>query len=109
MSIENVASLAAVGATMVAAVNVIMEVLKSFWLKEEIHRPPVVVLVSVLLSYAVAYAFCVINECKFTPLLAIGAFVGGFLVAYGAMFGYDNLYGEIFKRIEELIGGKKGD
>lgn len=109
MSIEFMASLATVLGTAVAAVNIIVEVLKSFWIKKEEGIPLVVTAVSLVMSIIVVYAYCAIESVVFTPLLAMGALVGGFFIAYGAMFGYDNLYGGIIKQIENLLRGDTND
>lgn len=103
MNIEMLSSLAAVAGVCIAAVNIIVEVLKTFWLKKETSRPLAVLVVSVLLCYLVAYVYCEIESVIFTPMMALGTFVGGFFVAYGAMFGYDKLYGEVFERFEKTL------
>lgn len=103
MSIEILTNLAAVAGVCIAAVNVIVEVLKAFWLKEETSRPLAVFITSELLVYFVVGAYCMMAGVTLNLMIGIGAFFGGFFVAYGAMFGYDKLYGEVFERIENAF------
>ena len=103
MSIDALTSLLAVCGFCIAAVNVIVEVLKSFWLKKETSRPLAVLVVSQVIAFFVMYAYCVLEKINFSPMLVMGTFVGGFFVAYGAMFGYDKLYGEALKALEKVL------
>lgn len=103
MSIEFLMNLAAIAGVCIAAVNVIVEVLKAFWLKEEASRPLAVLITSELLAFFVVYAYCVIGNVKFSLMMGMGTFVGGFFVAYGAMFGYEKLYGEFLESLEKLL------
>lgn len=103
MSVENLTGLAAVCGVCIAAVNIIVEVLKSCWLKEETSRPLAVIVTSEVMAFFVMYAYCVIESIKFTPMFILGTFVGGFFIAYGAMFGYDKLYGELLERLKEMV------
>ena len=103
MSIEFLADLAAVCGVCIAAVNVIVEVLKAFWLKEEASRPLAVFVTAELIAFFVVGAYCVLEGIRFDFMIGMGAFFGGFFVSYGAMFGYDKLYGEVFKSLEKLL------
>ncbi len=105
MSIEFLTNFAAVAGVCVVAVNIIVEVLKSFWLKEDTSRPLAVLVVSEVVAFFVMYAYCVLEGVKMSLMLGVGTFVSGFLVAYGAMFGYEKLYGELFKGLEKLLKG----
>ncbi len=102
MSIEFLSNLAAVAGVCIAAVNVIVEVLKAFWLKEETSRPLAVFVTSEFVAIFVVGAYCVLEGVKLSLMIGMGAFFGGFFVAYGAMFGYDKLYGEVFQSLEKL-------
>lgn len=104
MNIESLANLAAITGVCIAAVNVIVEVLKAFWLKKETSRPAAVLVVSILLAFTAMYIYCETSRAEFTPLMGIGTFVGGFFIAYGAMFGYEKLYGAVFERVEKMLG-----
>lgn len=103
MSIENLSELAALAAVCIAAVNIIVEVLKSFWLKKETSRKLAVWLTSEAVSFFVIYAYCMIENTSFAPMIAAGGFAGGFFIAYGAMFGYDKLYGEMLDALKKLF------
>lgn len=107
MSIENLSSLAALAGVCIAAVNIVVEVLKSFWLKEETSVPPAVLVVSEVVTFFVMYAYSVIENVKFSAMMGLGSFFGGFFIAYGAMFGYDKLYGQLFESIKNAMGGNE--
>lgn len=97
MSIEILTNFAAVCGVCIAAVNVIVEVLKAFWLKEETSRPLAVFITAEVIAFFVVGAYCVLEGIRFSFMIGSGAFFGGFFVAYGAMFGYDKLYGEVLE------------
>ncbi len=103
MSIEFLSSFAAVCGVCIAAVNVIVEVLKAFWLKEETSRPLAVFITSEFMAFFVVGAYCILEGVKFDFMVGMGAFFGGFFVAYGAMFGYEKLYGEVLERLKETL------
>ena len=103
MSIEFLTNLAAVCGVCIAAVNVIVEVLKAFWLKAEDSRPLAVFITSEVVAFFVVGAYCMLQGVKLSFMIGLGAFFGGFFVAYGAMFGYDKLYGEVIERFEKVI------
>ncbi|MBQ8003005.1 MAG: hypothetical protein IJ297_06150 [Clostridia bacterium] len=103
MSIEFLTNLAAVAGVCIVAVNIIVEVLKSIWLKAETSRPLAVVVVSEIVVFFVVYAYCVLENASFSLMLGAGTFFGGFFVAYGAMFGYEKLYGELIKSLEKFL------
>ena len=107
MNIENLTDLAAVTGVCIAAVNVIVEVLKAFWLKAETSRPLAVFVTSELIVYFVVGAYCMMENITLNFMIGAGAFFGGFFVAYGAMFGYDKLYGEVLKRFENSLKNSK--
>lgn len=108
MSIEFLTNLMAVSGVCIAAVNVIVEVLKAFWLKEETSRPLAVFITAELIVFFVIGAYCTLSGITLNFMLGTGAFFGGFFIAYGAMFGYDTLYGEFFKSIEKLLKNNNG-
>lgn len=74
-------------------VNIITQVAKStFVFLDTDGRINLFVLgLSVLLTVAVAYAYCQINFIPVTWYLLGAFFIVGILVAYAAMFGYDKL------------------
>ncbi|MGM9551922.1 MAG: hypothetical protein ACI3XA_06650 [Clostridia bacterium] len=103
MNMEGLSVLMAAIAVCIGAVNIITEVLKAVFLKEESDKPLAVFIVSEVVC-AVAFYFCsVMLKVKVTPLTVLGSVAGGFFIAYGAMYGYDNLYGNFLKNIESFF------
>lgn len=100
MSIETLSSVAAVIGVCIAGINIIVEVLKNLFMQESKHYNLLVLCVSVFMAFFVVCLYCSITSVKFTPLVGVGALVGGIFLSYGAMFGYDNLYGNFMKKLE---------
>ena len=93
----------------ILAVNIIVEVLKTFLLKAEASRPLAVFITSEIVVFLAMYAYCVTKNEAFSLLLCLGGFAGGFFVAYGAMFGYEKLYGKVLESMEKAMTfDKKG-
>lgn len=108
---EFLTNLATLCGVCIVGVNIIVEVLKSFWLKKETSRPVAVLLVSEAVSFFVMCMYCEIEHAVATPMMVSGVLVGGFFVAYGAMFGYDKLYGKLFDAVKNVFknGGENND
>ena len=106
MNIEMLSSIAAICGVCIAGVNIIVEVLKNLFVADSKYYPSLVLAVSVFMAYFVAYAYCSIAEVEFSLLLGVGTLVGGFFLSYGAMFGYDNLYGNFVKKMECFFKGE---
>ncbi len=109
ISIETLSNLAAVFGVCIGAVNVIVEVLKACWLKKEVKMPYAVLITSEVIAFFAAYAYCVIENVSMNFTMISGVAAGGFFIAYGAMFGYDKLYGEVLESIENIFKGNKND
>lgn len=109
MSVEFLTNLAAVAGVCIVAVNIIVEVLKSFLIKADTMRPLAVLIVSEVICFLVMWMYCEIEQTVMEPMIAAGTFVGGFFVAYGAMFGYEKLYGSVFKSLEKLLKKSEED
>lgn len=107
MSLEVLSSMAAVLGVCIASVNIIVEVLKSLLVKKDAYYPALVLGVSLLMAFFIVCVYCNLNGVRFTPLIGAGTFVGGFFLSYGAMFGYDNLYGNFVKQLEGLFKGEE--
>ena len=103
MSIEFLADLSAVCGVCIVGVNIIVEVLKAFWLRSETSRPLAVFITAEFVSFFVVGAYCLLEGIRLDFMIGMGAFFGGFFIAYGAMFGYDKLYGELIKSLEKLF------
>lgn len=109
MDIEFLTNMVVICGVCVAVVNVIVEVLKTFLLKKDASKPLAVFCVSEAVTFLALYAYMVIEKVAFKPILIVGAFVGGFFVAYGAMFGYDKLYGELFEKLKQAVSKHKSN
>ncbi len=106
MTVETLSSVAVLAGVCIAGINIITEVLKTFLVKNEDHYPKLVLVVSEIMAFMVTYAYCVLAKVSLTPLLFMGALTGGFFLSYGAMFGYDKLYGQLIKKAEEIFKGE---
>ncbi|BAK99464.1 hypothetical protein OBV_22660 [Oscillibacter valericigenes Sjm18-20] len=90
MNVTSISTLVAVIGALVVIVNLLTEVIKkSAWNK--LPTNIVVVVLSVALTMAVFFAYCQIRGIAVIWYMVVAALVGGFMVAYGAMFGSDKL------------------
>jgi len=94
-------------AILVVVVNILTQIFKSFLAKSEIPTRVFVLIVSVILTVATFFAFCQIYAIQVVWYLVVAAVVVGFVVAYCAMFGYDNLYGELKDLMAKLFSTKE--
>lgn len=94
---------ATVFAILVIVVNILTQIFKSFLAKSEIPTRVFVLVISVVLTVATFLAVCQIYAIQIVWYLVAAAVVIGFVVAYCAMFGYDNLYGELKGLIGKLF------
>ena len=76
--------------SLVAVVNIIVEVLKKFT-EKYIPTNVLAVIISMVLTLTVFFAWCSINAVVVQWYLVAAAVVAGFFVAYAAMFGFDKL------------------
>lgn len=83
--------------SLVAVVNIIVEVLKKFT-EKYIPTNVLAVIISMVLTLTVFFAWCSINAVVVQWYLVVAAVVVGFFVAYAAMFGFDKL--------KEVLEGK---
>jgi hypothetical protein len=75
---------------LVALTNIVVQVLKkATW--DKLPTNLVAVLVAMVLTVAAGLAWCQIESVVVTWYLVAALVVGGFAVAYAAMFGYDKL------------------
>lgn len=93
-------------AILVVVVNILTQIFKSFASKSEIPTRVFVLFVSIALTVIVFVAACQIYSIQIMWYMIIGAIVTGFVVSYCAMFGYDNLYGELKELVKKLFGGE---
>lgn len=94
-------------AVLVIVVNILTQIFKSFASKSELPTRVFVLLVSIVLTVATFIAVCQIYSIKIVWYLIVASIVAGFVVAYCAMFGYDNLYGELKELIKKLFGASE--
>lgn len=76
--------------SLVAVVNIIVEVLKKFT-EKYVPTNVLAVIISMVLTLTVFFAWCSINAVVVQWYLVVAAIVVGFFVAYAAMFGFDKL------------------
>lgn len=76
--------------SLVAVVNIIVEVLKKFT-EKYVPTNVLAVIISMVLTLTGFFAWCSINAVVVQWYLVVAAIVVGFFVAYAAMFGFDKL------------------
>lgn len=106
--IENLSIIAALFAAAVALVNIITQVVKQVTY-DCVPTRVVAVIIAVTLCVAGVCAYCQIAGEGITWYIVVGAVAAGFVAAYCAMFGYDNLYNELAEAVKKITGGKDGD
>ena len=75
---------------LVALTNIITQVVKQVtW--DKLPTNVVAVIVAMVLTVAAGIAYCQVKTVAITWYLVVGQVVGGFAVAYAAMFGFDKL------------------
>lgn len=92
-------------AVLVILVNMLTQIFKSFASKSEIPTRVFVLLISLVLTVSSFIAGCSLYAVKIEWYMTFGAVVASFVVAYCAMFGYDNMYGELTNLLKKLLGG----
>ena len=105
MKIFEFVSLPLIVAALVAMVNIFTEVCKRLFEVKNAQR--VVVIWSILLSEGVCYAAILLQGWLTVWAYIIAGVAGvliGLLVAYAAMYGYDELYKDVLNIFEKLIG-----
>lgn len=90
-------------AVLVVVVNILTQIFKSFLNKTKIPTRVFVLFVSVILTVVTFVAVCQIYAIPLVWYMIVASIVAGFVVAYCAMFGYDNLYGELKDLITKLF------
>ena len=87
---NDLAGLLPVIGLLVALTNIITQVLKRVtW--DKLPTNVVAVIVAMVLTVAAGIAYCQVKTVAITWYLVVGLVVGGFAVAYAAMFGFDKL------------------
>lgn len=83
---------------LVALTNIIVEVVKkATW--DKVPTNIVAIIVAVVLTVGAGIAYAQINAIALTWYIIAGLIIGGIMVAYAAMFGFDKL--------QEILGWNK--
>ena len=97
---EIISQILMIVALLVVLVNIVTEVIKNvFELKSARTINVFVTVFSVILTVLVLIAYCQVKVVALTWYMAVSFVIIGFMVAYGAMFGYDKLL-SYFKEIK---------
>lgn len=75
---------------LVAITNIIVQVTKKATF-DKIHTNVVALSVAEIITISFGIAYCQINSIGITWYIVASLIVGGFMVAYAAMFGFDKL------------------
>lgn len=91
-------------AIIILAVQIVTEIIKSVFknLSGGFYNI-IVVAVSLFLTIAVVIAVSQIVGFALTWYIIIGAIVGAFFIAYGAMYGYDKLFKRVFDAVKKAF------
>lgn len=86
----SIGELLPIAGVLVALTNVITEVLKKVtW--DKLPTNILAVIIGMILTVAAGIAYCQIKDITMTWYIVVGFIIGGFAVAYAAMFGFDKL------------------
>lgn len=102
LNVEMISIGVALLGVLVALVNIITQVVKKFTY-DKVPTRVIAVVVAVLLTVAIVVALCQIYVIPIEWYYIGAAVVIGFIVAYGAMFGYDNLYKELWSALKKVF------
>lgn len=92
-------------AIIILAVQIVTEIVKSiFKTIDNKSYNIIVVAISLVLTVITVIAAAQITGFTLTWYIIVGAVVGAFFVAYGAMYGYDKLIKRIFDAIKNAKG-----
>lgn len=89
-------------ALLILAVQIITEIIKSVFKDKEIYNL-IVFGVSLFLTLVTVIAASQIVPFKLVWYIIVGAIVGSFFIAYGAMYGYDKLFKRVFESVKNAI------
>lgn len=95
------AEILAVVAAMVAATNIIVEVIKKLW-GDGCPATPLAFVAAMLVALVGLLVYCSTTGAALLWYYIAGALLLGFFVAYAAMFGFDKLK----QALNELSGGR---
>lgn len=87
---------------LILLVQIITDVIKMI-VKDNKYYNAVVLGVSIVLTISAVIIACIVMKLAVTWYIILGAFVISFLVAYGAMLGYDKLFKRVFTAVKEAV------
>ena len=93
---------------LVLLTNIITQVFKNVINKENCPPQAVVFVIAEILTFLAVAIICTVLGMQVLWYYWVLAFIIGILVSYGAMFGYDNLYKQIFVAMKALIAALFG-
>jgi len=103
----NYATIVLVLAILVIITNIFVEIVKSIVKpKNETGTRLIATAVAVVLTVLSFVAYCQIYNIAILWYHLAAAFVVGVVVAYGAIFGFDTLYGQLLDKIKEALTSK---
>lgn len=105
----NYSTLVIVLAVLVLLTNIIVQLVKDISCLKDRPTKVVALIVAIVLTVCATMAYFQINSLVLTWYIIVAALIVGFIVAYGAIFGFDNLYGDLLDKLKELLsktGGK---
>lgn len=91
-------------ALLILAVQIVTEIIKAIFKdKDNIVYNLIVFGVSLFLTLVTVIAASQIVPFKLAWYIIVGAVVGSFFIAYGAMYGYDKLFKRVFESVKNAI------
>lgn len=94
-------------AILVLITNIIVQVIKDFSGLKDKPTKIVTTVIAITLCVLATIAYCQIFSVALAWYILVASVILGFIVAYGAIFGFDNLYGDLLDKIKELLSQKK--
>ena len=88
---------------LVMSTNCIVQVIKDITLLKEIPTKIVATIIGLTLTIATAIAICEIFNIYLTWYIISGSIVLGFYTAFGAINGFDSLYGKYLDKLKSVI------
>lgn len=91
-------------ALLILAVQIVTEIIKSFFNKKENTAYNIIVVVnSLIVTLITVIAAAQIVPFRLSWYIVAASVIGSFFIAYGAMFGYDKLFKRVFDTIKNAV------
>ncbi|MDD2952505.1 MAG: hypothetical protein PHC95_04990 [Parabacteroides sp.] len=88
---------------LIGLTNIITQLVKKIINREEFPAQAIVFLIAEVLTFLTVIIGCTIAGITMYWYFYVVTFILGALVAYGAIFGYDNLYTQLLTAVKNLI------